>query len=371
MRPTIAHITAPGAFGGLERVVSGLTAALVARDADVVLIAVLEPGVPTPAWMAPLAAAAVRVEVLHVGARDYFVERWHVRSLLERHGVQVIHTHGYRPDLVHGGHARRSGIGTVSTVHGFTRTGGLKGRLNEWLQLRALRRFDAVVAVSKPLVEKLTSVGVSTDRIVLIPNAISGASRPLDRGDARAALSLPTDGRVVGWVGRMSHEKAPITMLEAFARTSTTDVILCFIGDGPERDACRQRAESLGVAARVRFAGALPDAARFLPAFDVLGLSSRTEGTPMVLLEAGLAGIPIVATRVGGVPDLLGDGGHLVPADDPAALAAAVDAVLADRHAAAVRAAALRARLQTESSADAWVARHLELYQRLIGRPKR
>ncbi len=371
MRPTIAHITAPGAFGGLERVVSGLTAALAARDADVILIAVLEPGIPTPAWIAPLAAAGVRVEVLHVGARDYLGERRHVRSLLERHGVQVVHTHGYRPDLVHGGHARRSGMGTVSTVHGFTRTGGLKGRLNEWLQLRALRRFDAVVAVSRPLIETLRSVGVSTERIVLIPNAISGASRPLERADARAALSLPTGGRAVGWVGRMSHEKAPIAMLDAFARIRAADVTLCFIGDGPERDACRQRAESLGLAARVRFAGALPDAARFLPAFDVLGLSSLTEGTPMVLLEAGLAGIPIVATRVGGVPDLLGDGGHLVPADDPAALAAAVDAVLADPQAAAVRATSLRARLQTESSADAWVARHLELYQRLIDRPRR
>lgn len=371
MRPTIAHITAPGAFGGLERVVSGLTTALAARDADVVLIAVLEPGVPTPAWIAPLAADGVRVEVLQVGARDYLRERRQVRALLERHGVQVIHTHGYRPDLVHGGHARRSGIRTVSTVHGFTRTGGLKGRLNEWLQLRALRRFDAVIAVSKPLVGTLRSVGVSTERIVLIPNAISGASQPLDRAEARAALSLPPDGRAVGWVGRMSHEKAPMTMLDAFARIHAADVTLCYIGDGPERDACRQRAESLGIAARVRFAGAVPDAARFLQAFDVLGLSSITEGTPMVLLEAGLAGVPIVATRVGGVPDLLGNDGHLVPADDPAALAAAVDSVFAEPHLAAQRTAALRARLQSESSADVWVARHLELYQRLIDRPTR
>jgi glycosyltransferase involved in cell wall biosynthesis len=371
MRPTIAHITAPGAFGGLERVVSGLTAALASRDADVLLVAVLEPSVPTPAWIAPLSAAGVRVEVLQVGARDYLGERRQVRSLLKRHGVQVIHTHGYRPDLVHGDHARRSGLRTVSTVHGFTRTGGLKGRLNEWLQLRALRRFDAVVAVSIPLIETLTSVGVSTERIVLIPNAISGASRPLDRAASRAALSLPPGGRAVGWVGRMSYEKAPVAMLEAFARTRTDGVTLCFIGDGPEREECRERAQSLGVAARVHFAGALPDAARFLPAFDVLGLSSLTEGTPMVLLEAGLAGVPIVATQVGGVPDLLGDGAHLVPVDDAAALANAIDAVLADPHAAAVRAAALRTRLETESSADAWVARHLELYQRLIARPAR
>jgi glycosyltransferase involved in cell wall biosynthesis len=110
----------------------------------------------------------------------------------------------------------------------------------------------------------------------------------------------------------------------------------------------------------------VPDAARLFRALDVFVLSSRTEGTPMVLLEAMAAGVPIVATRVGGVPDIVGDAeARLIPPHDPIVLARAIRAVLADRSGARTRAAAAQIRLRRDFAPEPWVARYEAVYQRV------
>jgi glycosyltransferase involved in cell wall biosynthesis len=113
----------------------------------------------------------------------------------------------------------------------------------------------------------------------------------------------------------------------------------------------------------------LPDAWRILKAFDVLLLSSRSEGTPMILLEAMHAGVPIVTTAVGGVPAMLDErSAHLVPSGDPARLGTAINDVLQDPGTSAARAAVARARLDSDFAPGAWIARHIELYRRLVAR---
>ena len=144
---------------------------------------------------------------------------------------------------------------------------------------------------------------------------------------------------------------------------------MSFVGDGPDRPALEAAAARLGVADRVRFHGLVPDAWRLLRAFDVLLLSSRSEGTPMILLEAMFAGVPIVSTAVGGVPDLLGEGSaRLVRAGDTRALGAALADVLDDPAAAARGAVVARARLEQEFAPAPWIARHMDLYSRLAAR---
>ena len=105
---TIAHLTAPAQFGGLERVVAGLCRETVARGHRVVLIATLSPGAPLPAWAEVLRDAGVAVEPLHLSSREYLAERRVVRELLRRHGAQVVHTHGYRQDALHAGLTKMS-----------------------------------------------------------------------------------------------------------------------------------------------------------------------------------------------------------------------------------------------------------------------
>src|SRR5206468_931748 len=136
------------------------------------------------------------------------------------------------------------------------------------------------------------------------PNAWRRIAPALDRDAARRTLGIPREDFVVGWVGRLSVEKGPDVLLEALPHLNTVPLTISLIGGGTgaEQRALRARADKLGVADHIRWHGVVPDAERVYTAFDVCVLSSRTEGTPVVLFEAMAAGVPVVATAVGGVP---------------------------------------------------------------------
>jgi glycosyltransferase involved in cell wall biosynthesis len=275
----------------------------------------------------------------------------------------VVHTHGYRPDVVDAGPARRLGIPTVTTVHGFT-GGNWKNRLYERLQRRAHRSFDAVVAVSRPLVERLIRDGVSAPRVHFVQNAWGEPAPPLDRLAARRALGLNEDGFLVGWAGRLSSEKGPDVLVDALAHLTDLPVSVSFLGNGAERRSLVARARHLSVERMIRWHGVVPDAGRLFAAFDVFVLSSRTEGTPIVLFEAMAAGVPIVATQVGGVPDVVSPAdAALVRADDPVALAAEIRAVYHNPATGLQRARAARARLTRDFSVRPWLERYQAIYR--------
>jgi len=323
----ILHVLAPADAGGLESVVRGLAGGLAERGHRILVGAIITPGTRN-GFVEESRAAGMDVRAIEVPLRAYGLERRAIAALIAEMQADALHTHGYRPDVVDRGVAARTGIPAISTVHGFT-GGGLKNRVYERIQVRALRRFDAVVAVSGVLHDQLLRRGVHLDRLHLVTNAWSGEP-PLARDEARRRLGLGPDAVVIGWVGRLSAEKGPDLAVRAIAAVPAPSS-LSFIGDGPEREAVSRLAHDLGVAGRIRWHGNVPGAGTLLRAFDVVLLSSRTEGTPMVLLEAMAAGVPVVATAVGGVPAALMPGtGRLVEPGSVEMLAAALAAALAD-----------------------------------------
>jgi glycosyltransferase involved in cell wall biosynthesis len=364
---TILHLLAPAPVGGLETVVSTLATAQ-RRAGHTVVVA---PTLSTPAdgwnFAASLEQTDVELVPLIVPRRGYLRERALIRGLCASRGVNIVHTHGYRSDIV-GGHAgRESRVPIVTTVHGFT-GGGWKNRTYERLQRFAFRRFDAVVAVSQLQANQLRATGVSAQRIHVVPNALAAHAAPLSRAEARRALHLPATGLIAGWVGRISREKGIDVFVDAIVSISDLAIQGAILGDGPERTAESARADSIAPA-KFLWLGAVPEAARYFAAFDVFVLSSRTEGLPMVMLEAMAAGIPIVATNVGGIPDLLSPKeGLLVPPENPTALAAAIRATLHDREAAAERARAALRRQKVEFDVGPWSMRYESIYRDLLSR---
>ncbi|HEX9844172.1 MAG TPA: glycosyltransferase, partial [bacterium] len=155
------------------------------------------------AFAATLSGAGVSVHGVAVGPRAYLRERREIRRICREARPDVVHTHGPRTDVVDRGVAARLGIPTVTTVHGPSMVGGLKGAFYEWIQRLNYRRFDGVVAVSTALRDRTLAEGVRPDRLHRIPNAWGGLYQPLPRADARRALGLPLDATVIGWVGRM------------------------------------------------------------------------------------------------------------------------------------------------------------------------
>jgi glycosyltransferase involved in cell wall biosynthesis len=265
--------------------------------------------------------------------------------------------------------AARLGIPTVTTIHGPSKMGGLKGAFFEWQQRRNYRRFDAVVAVSKSLHDEALAGGVSANRLHFIPNAWSGLRVPLSRELARRELGLDPDTPVVGWVGRFIHVKGADVFLDALHLLPEPRPIAAMIGYGPEALRIGQRIEDLALGSTVRLYSDIRDAGRYYPAFDTYVLSSRSEGLPIVLLEAMAANTPIVATRVGGVPEVLTErGSWLVPPEDPRALAEAISASLRDRRGAAERARHSAELLKRDYSIETFLKRYEEVYLGVLRR---
>lgn len=276
-----------------------------------------------------------------------------------------MHSHGYRCDIVDSRVAQQLAIPRVSTQHGFT-GGDLRNRLYEWLQRREARRMDAVIAVSRAMGDLLAASNVARERLHVVPNAYSPRTHFTERSAARRELGLPVDAYVIGWVGRLTAEKGADVLVDAMALLKGEPVIASFIGDGSQRQSLTARSTSKA-AGKVYWHGLVLDASRLLRAFDVFVLSSRTEGTPMVLFEAMSAGIPIVATRVGGVPDVLRrEDALLVDADDPESLASAIRETMRNPETARARAASARARLAAEYAVAPWVERHTTIYRQIL-----
>ena len=191
----------------------------------------------------------------------------------------------------------------------------------------------------------------------------------------RRRLGVPDDAAVIGLVARFRPSKDHATLLRAFARLAPDypRLHLALVGDGPLEPTLRRLAAELGVADRVVFAGPVPGALRPQIAFDVAVLSSTAEGFPNVVVEALAAGVPVVATDVGGVRDSVEDGrtGLLVPPRDPEALAQAVARLLADPAQASCYAEAGRDRVWQDFRQDAVVERLIDLYSTLVRRSER
>jgi glycosyltransferase involved in cell wall biosynthesis len=145
--------------------------------------------------------------------------------------------------------------------------------------------------------------------------------------------------------------------------------VVAIVGDGPMRAELAERARARGWNDRLLWCGAVNGAGQLMKAFDAFVLSSRTEGTPMVLLEAMAAGVPIVSTAVGGIPDVVSENeAILVPSEEPRALGHALDEVLQDTDSAALRAARALQRLHREYDAEHWVQRYAAIYTAVQGR---
>ncbi|MHB1328065.1 MAG: glycosyltransferase family 4 protein [Gemmatimonadales bacterium] len=361
-RLLVTHVVAPARSGGLETVVTSLAEGTAARGHAVQVVSLLGPDDSCEPFLR-LPGSGVPVEEVRLPPRSYRREIAAVTEALIGSRTTLVHTHGFHGNLIGWRAARRAGVPVVATVHGYT-GGGAKGRFYDWLDQRILTRFDGVVPVSSPLQAQLGAAGVPATRLTLIRNAKPGTRPPLSRAEARARLGLPAEGMIVGWVGRLSFEKAPDQFVKAMARLP--DVWRgSVIGTGPMAVSLAEHA-SAQLANRITWHGSVPDAGSLLAAFDVVALTSRTEGTPMVVLEAMATGVPVVATRVGGVPDLLGEAeGVVVPPENADAMAEAIDRVRTDPGSAAERARRAAIKLEKEFGYPAWLDQYEQLYRRL------
>lgn len=275
--------------------------------------------------------------------------------------------------------AERAGVACVATYnswaaeeyHGNVR-GWLYPRLSRWLRSRT----DLHIAVSPDILDRLVDEGVPAPACALIPNAI--ASEPDAVRDVRAALvtslGLPPDAIFCCAVGRLVEAKGHDVLIASLGRLAARCPRLhCLIvGEGPLRQTLRRQVERGRLGSRVHFLGSRShtEVLEIVKACEVFVMPSRSEGTPLALLEAAALARPVIATRVGGIPHLLTDGAHaiLVEAGDGDALARALERVLDDPVGAAALGVASQRRVLREFTLEAQVTLTLDAYRWALAR---
>jgi glycosyltransferase involved in cell wall biosynthesis len=269
-------------------------------------------------------------------------------------GYEVVHTHSAKAGAL--GRLAAERAGTARVVHTFH---GLpyhefqsRARQATYVSIERYlgRRTDVFLAVGGSVAAEVVRRGIAApERVRVINPAIESArilASPAIRAAARSRLGVPIGCKVVGTVGRVDYQKAPQHFVDAIAALKRPDVYAVWIGDGPMRAQMERRAERRGLAGRFLCVGHSDDVAGLLPGFDVFLMASRYEGLPCAIAEAMTAGVPVVATAVNAVPDVVlpGETGLLAGPQRPHQLAAAV-AYMLDEPAEAARMAAAARRL--------------------------
>jgi glycosyltransferase involved in cell wall biosynthesis len=293
-------------------------------------------------------------------------------AILRRERFDVIHSHGYRADLIGLPLSRYFGVPIVSTCHGFT-PNDRRLALYSRMDVLALRHFNRVIAVSNRMRDDILVKGLSPARINVIANATSPVCEEavrLERQRVRDRLYIADDEFVFGFVGRLSEEKGLQQLLDAVHFRQPTEGAwrLLVVGEGPRRQQLESTASRRGLSAKIVFAGFQRDTSPWFSAMDAFVLPSLTEGTPMALLEAMAHRVPVVATAVGGVPSIISDriNGMLVPAADPPALASALREVSSDPEFTRSLARAGYETVCTRYDVQSWVAKVRAVYEQAL-----
>lgn len=369
----VVHLTASAGFGGPERQILGLAAAL--PDGFRTTIASFREGGRCRDFLGRAAGAEfAAVELtndtprLAAGVRE-------ITELLS--DADVVLCHGYKAALLGRPAARRARVPAVAVSRGWTWE-NWKVRAYTLADQLHLRCMDHVVCVSEGQARKVRRAGVPPNRVSVIRNsarlsAFAGDPDPAARGKLLAYFPAGADvRRVIVAAGRFSPEKGFDVLLDAAALALRADphAGLVVFGDGDLRPHLEAQISRLHLADRVRLPGFIADLDILLPAADIVALPSHSEGLPNVLLEAAAAGVPVVATRVGGVPEVVADGktGLLVPPAVPAALAVALGDMLADEARRRGFGAAGRRKMHAEFTFAAQATAYAELLGRLAGR---
>lgn len=324
--------------------------------------------------MDALREAGVRILELRCRSLVSNVAWVRLYRLLAREPIDVLHAHMPRasvPGTIVGRCARVPVI--VNHEHGWAFHGK---PMRQFLDRNVVARgSDVLLAVSESDRRHMIEVErIPAERIEILPNGISSVTdADRDSRDVRAELGASPETALIGAVGRLYPEKGYDDLIRAVAVldcTSSHPFLCAILGHGPEQQRLQQLIDELGVAHLVKLVGRRQDVPDVIRALDVAVLSSKNEGSPLAVMEYMAGGAPIVATAVGGVPELVHDGEHglLVPPRDPEALAGGIRRLLEDRELASRLGAAARERQHENYDLDVLVERLESLYVELCDR---
>jgi glycosyltransferase involved in cell wall biosynthesis len=311
----------------------------------------------------------IRTQVFEAYGRVNLSAVRQLRKFIVEEGIHILHTHGYKTDIIGLLAVQGTGCRIVSTPHGWSTKAGLKVQIYEILDRLAFLFVDAVTPLSKDLFDHLKAFPRMSRRIHLILNGV-------DLDEVRSVTGINSEVQrwkesghfVVGYIGQLIQRKGLDILLKAIAKLDWSHLRVAIVGEGDERESLERMAGSLKIKDRVRFFGFREDRIQVLKGLDVFVLASRMEGIPRCVMEAMAARVPVVASDTPGCLDLIHDEdtGLIFRRDDVDSLAERLKRMLLDETA--------RERIKENASdfinrkysAGSMANRYEALYQSLI-----
>lgn len=362
----VLHLGSPNGLYGAERWILALVKHLdpVGVESHVSTICD-EEGLDPPLLREAAALGAVTAAIGAPGRFNWSSVR-QLRQYITTHGIQVLHTHFYKTDIIGLLAVRGTSCKLVTTPHGWSTQAGLALRIYEMLDRFAFRYFDSVAPLSPQLTRELERW--AGPRLRYIQNGVDISEIDAVPESAREAhATRKSEGLVVGYIGQLIPRKGITTLLQSLTAPSLQNVRLVLVGEGPQRSELEALAQSLGIASRVEFLGYRKDRLALLKGFDAFVLPSLLEGIPRCLMESMAAGVPVIASNIPGCRDLVKPGvtGLLF---NPGSVDQLIQALTAIRDQSLRKSMASAARLEVEQnfSAAAMAAAYQVLYRQLF-----
>lgn len=329
---------------------------------------------PEPELFQELRGRGIHLEIIsQKGRLDFSLVR-KIQKLIAVHKIDLLQSHGYKPSILAFLLKRKLGLPWVAFLHGRTAE-NLKVRCYFKMEKLVVRKADVVVTVSERMRREMLDFGFSPSQVRTLRNAINPdafqTNIPEHDADRLRKLHVGRNGGpVLGIVGRMSPEKGHVWFMDAFQEVlqQVPDAILLLIGSGQEERKLKQMCAARGLNGRVHFVGFQSEISPWYSLLDLVVMPSLSEGLPNTAMEAMLFGRPVVATDVGGVPEVVEHGvtGRLVPVREPRSMADAIIAYLADPAMRATHGANGRTKVLREFSPHVQADSLIKIYENVL-----
>lgn len=386
----ILHLIDSGGLYGAEVMLLHLVAEQIKQGLEPIIASIGEKWIDEKPLETEAKKRGFKVEKFRMIPGPNYLGAFEILRFAWRERVNILHSHGYKGNILFGLVPRKiRRIPIITTVHGYTSTGNgySRMRLYESLDSKALRFMDAIVFVSNAMKSDPRFKHLNPSKVHVIHNGIPLSTQQTQQTQVTqrtqsTQITHDLDPEILrfcrhrftlGSIGRLSPEKGYTYLIDAvkIIREKGHDVTLVIIGEGSERSILERKIEDLGLSPYVILPGYKENASEYLPYFDIFVLPSLTEGLPMTILEAMRAGVPIVASSVGGIPEALsyGKGGILVDKSGAFRLCQAIIDLIQDQERRSAIANFARINFQKEFTDTYMTKSYFELYNLCIGCP--
>ncbi len=332
---TVAHIRDSSGIFGAERVILTI-GKNIDKKYKVILICLRSSDGKSDILMKKAEEIGVQVISVDVSGKMDFSSLKHIRDILKKHQVKILHSHDFKANLYGLMASRNLGIKRILTAGGTTRDSVVKKIYVYMDETFTYRFYDYIVAVSTDIYEKLLNKNIKSGRVVIVENGIDKSLYEPDANKSHINNPFPigNTNKVFAVIGRLFPDKAHRYFIEAFSDIKKTypKSVALIIGEGPTEAEIRKQVIDLKLEDSVFLCGVRKDMANIYKNIDFLVIPSLTEGLPYVLLEAMLFKVPVLATNVGGMPNLIINGvtGYIVPPGDAKSLKIGMEKMLND-----------------------------------------